>query len=80
MEDHGEKGYNEIEAGWRDFKEAIVYTRVFFPLGWMVFQGQWENQGGTSFLGLVALYECREKFFLSLSFMPIFGWGSKTSL
>ncbi len=57
-----------------------MYTRVFFPLGWMVFQGVWENQGGTNFLGLVAFYECRVEIFLSLSFVVIFGRGSTSSL
>ncbi len=80
MEDHRDKGYNEIKRRWRDFKEAIVYTRVFFPLGWIVFQGVWENQGGTNFLGLVSLYECRVDIFLSLSFVLIFGWGSTSFL
>jgi len=50
-----------------------VYTRVFFPLGWIVFQGVWENQGGTNFLRLVSLYECRVDYFLSLYFVLIFG-------
>lgn len=48
-----------------------MYTRFFFPLGWMVFQGMWENQGGTNFLGFVALYECVVEIFLSLSFVLV---------
>lgn len=43
-----------------------MHTRGFFLLlGWWLFGGVWEKQGGINFIGLVAMCECQVEVFLS---------------